>query len=41
VELKGRGSGKIDISQGREARSEIKIRVITGDIKIARVPPRY
>jgi DUF4097 and DUF4098 domain-containing protein YvlB len=39
VELNGRGSGKIDISQGREPRSEIKIRVITGDIKIARIPP--
>lgn len=39
VDLNGRGAGKIDISQGREARSEIKIRVITGDIKIARIPP--
>jgi DUF4097 and DUF4098 domain-containing protein YvlB len=39
VELSGRGSGKIDISRGREPRSEIKIRVITGDIKIARIPP--
>jgi DUF4097 and DUF4098 domain-containing protein YvlB len=39
VELSGRGSGKIDISQGRVPRSEIKIRVITGDIKIAGVPP--
>ena len=39
VDLNGRGAGKIDISQGREARSEIKIRAITGDIKIARIPP--
>jgi DUF4097 and DUF4098 domain-containing protein YvlB len=39
VELSGRGSGKIDISQGRVPRSEIKIRVITGDIKIAKMPP--
>jgi DUF4097 and DUF4098 domain-containing protein YvlB len=39
VELSGRGSGKVDISQGRVPRSEIKIRVITGDIKIAKIPP--
>lgn len=39
VELNGRGSGKIDISQGRLPRSEIKIRVITGDIKIGSILP--
>jgi hypothetical protein len=39
VELNRGGSGKIDISQGRVPRSEIKIRVITGDIKIGRIPP--
>jgi DUF4097 and DUF4098 domain-containing protein YvlB len=35
VDLNGRAAQKIDISTGKDARDEIKLRVTTGDIKIA------
>jgi DUF4097 and DUF4098 domain-containing protein YvlB len=39
VEVNGRTLRKIDMSFGKEARSEIKLRVTTGDIRIAESKP--
>jgi hypothetical protein len=35
VNLNGRATSRVDISTGKDVRSEIKLRVTTGDIKIA------